>query len=149
MAVSLIQVQQAIAALAIPPLKRIYTSVDVPNEMFSRLCPALIPDPDTPLLDSNSTRQTLGNSPLAGWRRTRTIAYVCLTAEVGEARGAFTHGQRTADCWDAIENALCDFVMDGLHDVKPVVLAGKFPVNDHSGKLFFGFTVKMTYLTSY
>lgn len=146
MSITLTQIQDAISALAVPWLKRIYTSRNVPNEMFSRLCPALIPDPDTPMVDSTSNRLTLAG---VGWQRPRTLAYVCLTAEVGEARGAYTHGERTAQAWDAIENALCDFAMNGMHMSGPVQLAGKFPCNDHSGKLFFGFTVRYTFLTSY
>ncbi len=149
MSVGLIQIQDAIAALAVPGLKRIYTSANVPDEMFSRLCPALIPDPDTPLLTSQSTRQTLGNSPSVGWRRPRTVAYVCLTAEISEGRGAYTHGQRLSDVWDGIENALADFTLAGLHASGPVEMRGKFPCNDHSGKLFFGFTVRYSFLTSY
>ena len=143
---TLLQLQNAIAVLAVPGLQRIYTSADVPNEMFSRLCPALIPDPDTPLVESASTVFTLAGR---GWNRTRTLGYVCLTAEVGEARGAYTHGRRLADVWDGLENVLCDFQLSGQHHSGPVVLAGKFPVNDHSGKLFFGFTVRYSYLTSY
>lgn len=150
MSVSLTDIQAAIAVLAVPGLKRIYTSADVPNEMFSRLCPALIPDPDTPMVDSSSSVLTLGTMGGGrGWKRPRTIAYVCLTAEVGEARGAFTHGQRTAAVWDAIENAFCDFEMEGIHAAGPVALTGAFPVNDHSGKQFFGFTVRYSFLTSY
>lgn len=146
MSVSIADVQDGIAALSVNGLRRIYTSRDVPNEMFSRLCPALIPDPDTPLVESESTVLTLGGR---GWQRVRTIAYVCLTAEVGEARGAYTNGERTAAVWDALENALCDFVQTGIHRVSPVLLAGKFPVNDHSGKAFFGFTVRVSYLIDY
>jgi hypothetical protein len=149
MAVTLLQVQSAIAALAVPGLKRIYTSANVPNEMFSRFCPALIPDPDTPLVESVSNRLTLGGVGLAGFQRPRTLAYVCLTAEVGEARGAYTHGARTSLVWDALEDALCDFATAGLHSTGPVALTGAFPVNDHSGKLFFGFRVRLSILTSY
>lgn len=149
MSVSMLDIQTAIAALTVPKLKKIYTSATVPNECYSRLCPCLIPDPDMPMVDSQSQRKTLGTTALAGWQRPRTLAYVCLTAEVGEARGAYTHGQRTSDVWDAIENALCDFAMDGLHYLGPVQLSGKFPVNDHSGKAFFGFTVRISFLTSY
>lgn len=149
MPVTLIQVQDAIAALAVPGLKRIYTSANVPPEMYSRLCPALIPDPDTPMVDSESLRLTLGQMGNVGFQRPRTIAYVCLTAEWGEARGAYTHGARTAIVWDELENALCDFAMEGLHQAGPVALAGRAPVNDHSGKLFFGFTVRYSFLTSY
>jgi len=148
--ITLIQVQDAIAALAVPGLKRIYTSANVPNEMFSRLCPALIPHPDTPMVESSSTVKTLGGSNLfVGWQRPRTIAYFCLTAEVGELRGAYTHGARTAILWDAIENKLCDFSMPGMHKAGPVVLGGQYPVNDHAGKAFFGFTVSFSFLTSY
>src|SRR5690348_5685080 len=146
MTATLLEVQTAFAALAVPGLKRIYTSADVPNEMFTRLCPALIPHPDTPLIDSTSQVKTLGGR---GWQRARTIAYVCLTAEVGEARGAYTHGQRTSAVWDAIENAACDLQIAGLHRSGPVQLRGRFPVNDHSGKLFFGFDVFYTFVTSY
>lgn len=146
MSVSFVQVQDGIAALAIVGLKRIYTSADVPVEMFSRLCPALIPDPDTPILESQSDVITISGR---GWSRTRTLAYVCLTEEVGAARGAYMHGARLAQVWDGIENALCDFEMAGIHRVSPVRLEGNFPVNDHSGKQFFGFKVRISYLTSY
>jgi hypothetical protein len=149
MSVSFLQVQTAIAALAVPGLKRIYTSANVPAEMFSRFCPALIPHPDTPLLESTSTRLTLGGVGLAGFQRPRTLAYVCLTTEWGEARGAYTHGARTSAVWDALENALSDFALEGLHNVGPVQLAARAPVNDHSGKYFFGFDVRLTFLTSY
>lgn len=143
-------VQDAIAALAVPGIVRIYTSRNVPEELWSRLCPCVIPDPDSPIIESNSQRLTVGTlSGGSGWMRPRTLAYVCLTAEVGELRGAYINGERTALVWDALENALCDFRMDGQHQTGPVVLAGAFPVNDHSGKLFFGFKVRYTYLTSY
>lgn len=146
MAVSLLDVQTAVAALPIAGLKRIYTSANVPHEMFDRLCPALIPHPDGPLVDSQSTTFTIGGR---GWKRPRTIAYTCLTAEVGAASRAGTHGQAVSTIWDALENALCDFQMDGLHYVGPVQLIGKYPVYDHAGKAFFGFDVRLSYLTSY
>ena len=150
MSVSLITAQSTVAALAVPGLNRIYTSADVPNELYSRLCPVLIPHPDTPLIESASTRKTLGTlGGSVGHERTRTLAWVCLTAEVGEGRGAYTHGQRTSAIWDALEDALSDLEIPGTHRAGPVQLRGRFPVNDHSGKLFFGFDVFYTFLTSY
>lgn len=150
MSVSLITAQTAIAALSVAKLNKIYTSANVPNECFSRNCPVMIPHPDTPLMDSTSTRLTLGTlGGSVGFSRLRTLAYVVLTAEVGEARGAYTHGQRTSDVWDALENALCDLDLAGTLRAGPVQQRGRFPVNDHSGKLFFGFDVFYTFLTTY
>lgn len=147
MSVTLLAIQDAIAALSVPGLKRIYTSANVPLEMFDRLCPALIPHPDGPLEASQSARLTMGAS--AGWKRPRVIAYTCLTAEVLTVSRAGTHGRVVSETWDALENALCEFAMDGLHYVGPVDLAGRYPVYDHSGKAFFGFDVRLSYLTSY
>lgn len=150
MSVTLLQVQDAIAALSVPGLRRIYTSANAPHECFERLCPCLIPHPDSPLVDSASARLTLARSPYgSGWQRPRTLAYVCLTAEVGTVSRAGAHGQRVSEIWDALENALCDFSMDGLHAVGPVQLAGRYPVYDLAGKPFFGFDVKLSILTSY
>lgn len=146
MAVTLLAIQDAIAALSVSGLKRIYTSANVPHEMFDRLCPALIPHPDGPLADSVSSVITLGGR---GWKRPRTIAYTCLTAEVAAVSRAGTHGQTVSLVWDGIENALCDFTMDGLHYVGPVQMIGRYPVYDHAGKAFFGFDVRLSYLTSY
>lgn len=149
MTVSLLQAQSAIAVLAIPGMKRIYTSANVPHEMFDRLCPALIPHPVTPIVQSDDTVLTLGGTATRGWQRPRTLAYICLTAEMGAVSRAGTHGQRLSQVWDALENALCDFAMEGMHNAGPVQLAGSHPVNDHSGKEFFGFEVRFTFLTSY
>lgn len=146
MAVTLLDIQNAIAALSVQGLKRIYTSANVPHEMFDRLCPALIPHPDGPLAESQSSTLTMGGR---GWKRPRTVAYACLTAEVGAVSRAGTHGQAVSVIWDALENALCDFAMDGLHYVGPVQLIGKYPVYDHAGKAFFGFDVRFSYLVSY
>lgn len=149
MSVSFIDAQAAIAALTVAKLNKIYTSANVPNECFSRNCPVLIPHPDTPLVESTSDRLTIAGAPSTGFLRPRTLAFVCLTAEVGEARGAYTHGQRTSDVWDALENALSDLQIAGTHRAGPVRLQSRFPVNDHSGKLFFGFDVFYSFLTSY
>ncbi len=146
MSISLLDLQRGIAALAVPGLKRIYTSADVPFEIFERLCPALIPHPDSPLVDSTSTPQTLAG---IGWVRPRTIAYVCLTVEMGTISRAGTHGRRLSEIWDALENALCDFAIDGIHRAGPIQLAARYPVYDHSGKPFFGFDIRYSYLTSY
>lgn len=150
MAVTLAALQAGVAALTVTGLNKIYTSATVPNECFSRNCPVMIPHPDTPLVDSTSTPLTLGlGGGQRGFQRARTAAWVVLTAEVGEARGAYTHGAKTSAVWDALEAALCDFELTGIHRAGPVQLRGRFPVNDHSGKLFFGFDVYYTFLTSY
>ena len=149
MSVGLLQIQSAIAALAIPGLKRIYTSANVPFTLYDRLCPALIPHPVTPIIQSDSSVLTLGGAAARGWQRPRTLMYTCLTAEMGTVSRAGTHGQRLSQVWDALENALCDFAMEGLHNAGPVQLAAAHPVNDHSGKEFFGFEVRFTFLTSY
>jgi hypothetical protein len=149
MAVTLLEVQSAIAALAVPGLRRIYTSADAPYEMFDRLCPALIPHPDTPLVESVSTALTIGGVAAQGWLRPRTLAMVCLTTEMGTVSRAGVHGRRLAEIWDTLEGALCDLVFEGLHRVNAVTLSGRFPVYDFSGKPFFGFDVRYSYLTSY
>lgn len=150
--------QDGFARVAIDGVKRIYTSANVKVEFQPRDLPALLPDPIRPLDVSNSQVKTLGNaSGRRWWKRTRVMNYVCLVAAVGEGRAPASVAERAALLADAVENALCDFAMDGLADVGPVVIrdfgtlddAVSASLPDSTALKFYGFTIQVQTLTGY
>lgn len=161
MGLTLTQLQDGVKKLAVVGLKRIYTNADAPKEVYGRDCPVLMPDPTKPIESSGNQRQTLaatlGNKWGSGWVRTRTLNYVCLVSELGADRRPSASGERLATLIDNVENALCDFRMDGIHTVTSVVIgdvgilqdAVSAAVDPQRARQFHGFTAQITVLMSY
>ena len=161
MSVTLTAMQDAIKKTAIVGVKRIYTNADAPKELFARDLPAIIPDPSKPIESSGNQRQTLaatvGNRWGSGWVRTRTLNYVCLVSELGADRRPSASGEKLAQLLDAVENAFCDFRMDGVHNVLSVTIADvgilqdavSAAVDPARAKQFHGFTAQLTVVMSY
>ena len=161
MSITLTQMQDGVKKLAVAGLKRIYTSADAPKEVFGRDCPVLLPDPTSPVESSGNQRQTLGatlNSRWgSAWVRTRTLNYVCLVSELGADRRPSASGEKLAQLIDNVENALCDFKMDGVHNVTSVMIgnvgvlqdAVSAAVDPTRARQFNGFTAQITVVMSY
>lgn len=146
MSITLTALQEEYAALAIAPIRRIYTSAGMPLAIQARDLPVLMPDAAQPLASSTSTRLTIGG---AGWRRERVLNYVCLVAEAGTGRSPAAHAEKLAQCIDAVENAFCDAMPDGVHGQPVVSIGGAGVLTDPGGKQFHGFTIAVTVVSSY
>lgn len=146
MAVTLAQVQSAIAAGSIAGVKTLYTSATAPTVINTRDCPALLPDPAQPLAGSRSDRRTWAG---AGWQRARVYQYVALIAEAGAGRAPGENAALLSSVMDATENYLCDLAIPGVISLGPVAIGGAGLVQDASGKQFHGFTVQLTVTSSY
>lgn len=158
MSVKLADLQTAIAALTIAGVKRIHTATSTPKEVYGRDLPILMPDPARPMQSGRSDRRTVGRVPaLAMWQRERTLNYVCLVAEVGAGRKPGDYAVELSNVLEAVDNALCDFATDGVHNVGPVVIADvgvmqdavSAAVNPQQARQFIGFTVQVTVTMSY
>lgn len=146
MSITLTALQEHFAALAMPPVRRIYTSANAPVSVSARDLPVLIPDPGQPLASSVSTRLTMGGP---GWVRRRVINYVCLVAEAGAERNPAASAERLAQCIDAVENAFCDDLPASVHGLPEVSIGGAGLISDPSGKQFHGFPVSVSVTLSY
>lgn len=146
MSITLTALQEEFAAIGIAPIRRVYTSAGMPIAVQARDLPVLMPDPAQPLASSQSSRMTMGG---AGWRRDRVLNYVCLVAEAGTGRNPADHAEKLANCIDAVENAFCDAMPDGVHGLPLVSIGGAGLLTDPSGKQFHGFTVQVSVTTSY
>lgn len=161
MGLTLTQMQDGVKKMAIAGMKRIHTSADAPKEVYGRDCPLLMPDPTNPLESSGNQRQTMAatlNSRWgSGWVRTRTLNYVCLVSELGADRRPSASGEKLAQLIDAVENAFCDFKMDGIHTVTSVLIgdvgvlqdAVSAAIDPARARQFNGFTAQITVVTSY
>lgn len=146
MSLTITEFQEQIAALGIAPVRRIYTSANLPVTVQARDLPVLMPDPSQPLTSSQSDRLTIGG---AGWKRVRVFPYVCLVAEAGTGRAPSDHAELLARCIDAVENAFCDARPDGVHGLPTVQITAAGLLADPSGKQFHGFTAAITATMSY
>lgn len=154
MSVTIAQVQTAIASLPIEGVKAIFTSANVPVDVYNRALPVLMPDPSRPVESSANERLTVGG---AAWVRQRTFNYVCLVAELGSGRKPGSSQGSLSTVMDAVENAFCDFAMAGIHKVTGVVIrdvgivqdATSAGVNPQQARQFHGFTVTLTVLMTY
>lgn len=150
--------QDGFSRVAIDGVKRVYTSATAKVEFQSVQLPAVLPDPIRPLDRSLSERKTLGN--MGGhslWSRTRVFNYVCLVAQVGQGRTIASHAELASQLADAVENAFCDFGMDGVANLGPVSItdfgllsdAVSAALPDSSSVKFLGFTVQVQVLSGY
>ena len=147
---TLIETQEAIGALGIAGIRRIYTSANVPREIYGRDLALLMPDPAQPMTSSQSTALTLGGR---GWGRTRVLNYVCLVAEIVAGRSEADHAEALAQAIDAVENAFCDFTATGLHNVGPVNITSVGRLFDSTtgtnSRQFVGFQAQLNVSMSY
>ena len=144
--VTIAQVQDAIAAVSIPGVLRVFTNTTAPVELFQRDCPALLPDPARAVEVSANVRQTLGG---ATWRRAVTLNYVCAIAEVGAGRAPREFGAQLSSVMDAVQNALCDLAAPVVIAIQSVTVGGAGIVTDATGKQFVGFTLQVALTTVY
>ena len=150
--------QDGFSRVAIAGVKRTHTSATSKVEFQSGALPALLPDPIRPLDSSTSERLTLNDaSGNALWRRTRVFNYVCLVAQVGAGRVPGSHAERASQLADEIENALCDFKIDGVNSLGPVSIrdfgilddAVSSALPDSSSTKYFGFTIQVRVVSGY
>lgn len=128
--------------IAIDGVKRIYNATDAPVELFTRDCPALVPDIGAWLESSVSTRKTSRNVNVGGmWHRERTWNYTMFHSEAGDGRKPGAAMGTLADLVDATENALCDWVPAGAMEIVNVSIGRVGIVRDASDKQFIGFPV--------
>lgn len=150
MAISLIATQDAIAALNLAGVKRIFTSVDAPMEVQARDLPVLMPDPAQWLVASRNTRLTLGTlSAGASWVRSRDLNYICLVGAATAERAPGKFATELSIILDAVENGLCDAAIDGVHNVTAVNVGAVGRVLDAAGNEFYGFPITFTVTMTY
>lgn len=146
MSVSLSAIQAHFAGLAMPPIRRVYTSASLPLALSARDLPVLMPDPAAPLASSQSMRLTVGG---AGWARRRALNYVCLVAEAGAERNPATNAERLSACIEAVENAFCDDLPPSVHGMPEISIGGAGLLAGPDGKQYYGFTVTVNVTVSY
>lgn len=150
MAISLIALQDAIAALNLAGVKRIYTSVDAPMEVQARDLPVLMPDPAQWLVSSRNTRLTLGTIAAgAAWARARDLNYVCLVGAASAERAPGKFATELSVILDSVENGLCDAAIEGIHAINAVNVGAVGRVLDAAGNEFYGFPVTITVTMTY
>lgn len=148
------EIQESIADIGIPGVRRVYTGADAPREVYARDLPLLMPDPVRPIDSVRSERLTLGG---AGWARIWALNYVCLVSEIGAGRAPRDYAERTAQVMDYVQAALCDWRPADVHSVGPIVIgdigvlqdAVSAAVDPQRARQFHGFTVQVTLTTSY
>lgn len=153
MSITIAELQESLASISIPGVRRVYTSASAKKELFARDLPALLPDPVRPVETITSQRITLAGS----WKRDLILNYVCLVAEVGAGRGPHDYAERTSQLAERIQNAICDWKPQGAHYITSVITADMGLLSDAVGaaldpsraRQFSGFTLTIHVGTSY
>ena len=147
MALAPVAVATAIATLNMRGV-RVLDLHDLPDEVFARDCPLLMPNPESFLTGFSVTRETFGSDSAAFKMAHYTFNYLLLYREVGEGRGLFDHYEGLVETWGVLLDALIansvlnsSAVIDGFPASADIGI-----VNDPTGKQFFGFRLAVQIL---
>ena len=116
---------------------------DIPDEVLSRHCPIIFPQPGEIAGNYENSPGTFGGAS-AYWSVTRNISFIYLHSPIGEGRSAFSAYAGMADKADAMIEKFMELAITGI-DVLSVKIDGfSKPIEGPAGNQFFGFTVNMT-----
>jgi hypothetical protein len=140
MALSASAVSAGIAALSISGMKSIRDTDNVPDEVDTRSCPIMFPDPEM-WLDAGEgapeEETTFGTPSTRFWIVHRTYQYIWLYREAGDGRGLKSHYTGGSLMLDAIVTAAVALDVSGV-DIQGVSHTRLGLITDPSGKNFIG-----------
>lgn len=133
-------VSAAIANLSITGMKSIRDVTDIPDEVDSRACPVMFPDPNAWLDASEGAPEeetTFGTPSTRYWVVHRGYNYIWAYREAGEGRGLKSHYSAGSTMLDAIMTAIVALDVANV-DVQGVSHTRFGVITDPSGKSFYG-----------
>lgn len=140
MALSATTVSAAIAALSVTGMKSIRDVTNIPEEVDTRACPVLFPDPENWLDAGQGTvdeETTFGTPTTRFWQVHRGYNYIFLYKEAGDGRGIKSHYSGGSTLLDALVTAITELDVSGV-DVESVSHTRFGLITDPAGKNFFG-----------
>ena len=133
-------VSAAIAGLSISGMKSIRDVDGIPDEVDTRMCPIMFPDPNA-WLDAGEgapeEETTFGPAASRYWIVHRSYNYIWAYREAGDGRGLKSHYSAGSTMLDAIMTALVALDVSGV-DVQGVSHTRFGIITDPSGKSFYG-----------
>lgn len=140
MALAATTVSTAIAALSVTGMKTIRDVTGIPDELESRSCPCMFPDPENWLEAGEGTIEdetTFGTPSTRYWVMHRTYQYVWVYAMAGDGRGLKSHYSGGSTMLDAIVTAITQLDVAGV-DVQGVSHTRFGVISDPVGTKFYG-----------
>ena len=133
-------VSAGIAALSISGMKSIKDVDGIPDEVSTRECPIMFPDPNN-WLDAGEgapeEETTFGTPSTRYWVVHRGYNYIWAYREAGDGRGLKSHYSAGSTMLDAITTAIVALDVSGV-DVQGVSHSRFGVITDPSGKSFYG-----------
>ena len=140
MALAATTVSAAIASLSVTGMKSIRDVDAVPEEVDTRNCPIMFPDPNNWLAAGSGApidETTFGTAGTRYWVVHRSYNYVWLYKECGDGRKLSSHYSAASTMLDALVTALVALDVSGV-DVESVTHGPLGVVTDAVGTQFWG-----------